>query len=163
LFTEANKCLNLYQIPTVTATDACSPSFLIIYAVRIDSFFLARPGQSVELTTGKHTMQYIAIDPCGNSDTCISYVTVVDNIPPTLICPPKLIFSLDGTGQSTLNATYFSKIGFFTDNCAVDTVLVRRMTNRCNRPQDTIFRDQIYFCCADAGMREMIVVKVIVR
>ncbi|HQX43602.1 MAG TPA: T9SS type A sorting domain-containing protein [Saprospiraceae bacterium] len=161
LFTEANKCFNLYRIPTVTATDACSPAFLMIYAVRIDSFFLARPGQSVELSTGKHTMQYIAIDPCGNSDTCISYATVVDNIPPTLICPPKLIFSLDGTGQSTLNAAYFSKIGFFTDNCAVDTVLVRRMTNRCNRPQDTTFRDQIYFCCADAGMREMIVVKVV--
>lgn len=64
----------------------------------------------VTLDVGNHTFQYIAIDPCGNSDTCISYVTVIDQIAPTIICPPKLALSLDAIGQVVLTAAYFEKL-----------------------------------------------------
>ncbi|HRW76639.1 MAG TPA: hypothetical protein P5563_12090, partial [Saprospiraceae bacterium] len=34
-------------------------------------------------------------DDCGNASTCVSQVTVVDEIPPTLICPVDRIINLD--------------------------------------------------------------------
>ena len=34
------------------------------------------------------------------------------------------------------------------------------MDNACNRPQDTVFRDEVTFCCSDIGTRVMLVVKV---
>lgn len=160
LFTSYTACNTNYLIPMVQATDNCSPPELMYYLVRIDSSILAHPGNMVTLDVGNHTFQYIAIDPCGNSDTCISFVTVIDQIAPTIICPPKLALSLDAIGQVLLTAAYFEKIGFIIDNCEIDTILIRRMDNACNRPQDTVFRDEVTFCCSDIGTRVMLVVKV---
>ena len=76
LFTSSSTCNVNYIIPTPTATDACSPSALIQYFVRVDSIYLARPGNTLSLSVGTHTMNYIAMDPCGNSDTCLFFGSI---------------------------------------------------------------------------------------
>ncbi|MGB3228085.1 MAG: T9SS type A sorting domain-containing protein [Saprospiraceae bacterium] len=159
LFSAYNSCKVNYTIPNVYATDACSPSFLLIYVVRVDSSFLLRPGQIVALDTGKHTLNYIAIDPCGNSDTCTSLVWVKDKITPSLVCPPALVVSLDPAGHVILTAEQVAARGLISDNCCIDTILVRRMNFSCGRPQDTFFRDRIQFCCEDIRDTIMIVLK----
>ncbi|MBK7225913.1 MAG: HYR domain-containing protein [Saprospiraceae bacterium] len=159
LSTSSSSCNVSYIIPTPTATDAFSPSGTIQYFVRVDSFFLARPGNTISLSVGIHTMNYIAMDPCGNSDTCLSTITVVDRIAPTMLCLPRLILSLDQNGFACVTAEQILKLGSITDNCGIDTILIRRMTPGCMRPQDTLFRDTICFCCTDLLTTQMVVVK----
>lgn len=159
LFTSSSTCSVNYIIPTPTATDACSPSALIQYFVRVDSIYLARPGNTIPLSVGTHTMNYIAMDPCGNSDTCLSTITVRDAIAPTMLCLPRVILSLDQLGFACISADQIARLGSISDNCGIDTILIRRMTAGCSRPQDTIFRDTICFCCSDLTRTQMIVVQ----
>lgn len=159
LATSAVSCSVDYLIPSPSATDACSPSNLINYFVRVDSTFLARPGNTITLSLGRHTMNYIAIDPCGNSDTCFATVTIVDRIAPTLLCLPRLIVSLDPNGVGCIAANQLLRLNNISDNCGVDSIFIRRMTPSCGRPRDTIFRDTICFCCSDIMTTQMIVLK----
>ncbi|MBK9270207.1 MAG: hypothetical protein IPM48_01300 [Saprospiraceae bacterium] len=160
LYAGTINCVGYWKVPNFLATDACSSPADLRYYVRIDDTYLRKPGDIVELSEGIHDIGYIAIDGCGLTDTCFATVTVLDKIAPTLICPPGLIIALDGSGQSTLSADYFRSIGYFYDNCEIDSVFIRRMTNRCGFPADTSFGPFIRFCCEDAGLKEFIVIKV---
>ncbi|MBL7821652.1 MAG: T9SS type A sorting domain-containing protein [Saprospiraceae bacterium] len=159
LFSGYSSCKVNYTIPSFKASDACSPSNLLILVVRLDSSILLRPGQTILLDSGKHSFNYIAIDPCGNSDTCTSYVWVKDRITPSLVCPPALIVSLDPRGQVILTAEHVASRGLVTDNCCIDTVLIRRMSASCGYPQDTLYSDEVHFCCEDIRDTIMLVLK----
>ncbi len=161
LYANFATCKMDYQIQDFNVSDACSPAALILKVVRLDSAYLLHPGQTVSLGVGTHTLNYIAIDPCGNSDTCTAYVLVKDKVSPSLICPPALVVSLSPVGYVQLTADFIAGKGLVTDNCCLDTILVRRMTPACSRPQDTTFRDLIEFCCDDIGNNLMIVLKAI--
>ncbi|MEP7196436.1 MAG: HYR domain-containing protein [Saprospiraceae bacterium] len=161
LKSSGQSCGVSYTLPATTATDACSASSAILFFVRIDGSFNSRPGLSVTLDVGNHNLEYIAIDPCGNSDTCTTFVDVVDESAPTIVCPPKLVASLGANGEVTINVEYLNHFLYYTDNCGIDTVLIRRMRTNCNIPLDTTFRDHVSFCCNDIGMIEMIVLKVV--
>lgn len=161
LITSGSSCTVNYTIPRVLADDDCSPSDQLVYYVRVDNAYLSTPGKVILLVPGDHLMQYIAIDPCGNADTCVSHVVVEDRSAPNIVCPPSLILSLGANGIVNLNLAYLSKFVYYSDNCGIDTVLIRRMTNQCGRPMDTTFRDEIQFCCNDLGRTEMIVLKVV--
>ena len=161
LYSEFVTCRAKYIIPPFVATDACSPSNLLLLAVRLDSSYFLRPNDSIYLGNGLHTLNYIAIDPCGNADTCTSYVLVRDKISPSLICPPALIVSLSPIGYVILSADFIAGKGLVTDNCCLDSILVRRMIPACSRPQDTIFSENIEFCCDDIGDTLMIVLEAI--
>jgi len=160
LYAGALDCIANWSVPNFMATDACSSISDLRFYVRIDDTYLVRPADVIDLAEGIHSVAYIAIDPCGLTDTCYGFVTVLDRTPPTLICPPGLVLALDGSGQTTLSADYFNKIGYFYDNCDIHEVLIRRMTNRCGFPADTSFGHYIRFCCDDAGLTETIVIKV---
>lgn len=159
LYSDFVTCRANFRVPSFVATDACSPSNLLLLVVRIDSSYFSQPGQVIPLGVGVHSVNYIAIDPCGNADTCTSYVTVRDKISPSLICPPALVVSLSPLGYVLLTADFIAGNGLVTDNCCLDTITVRRMTMACQRPQDTLFRDVIEFCCDDIGDTLMIVLK----
>lgn len=159
IYTAYNSCRASYSIPVLQASDACSPAVSLLKFVRIDSAYTLLQGHQVNLDTGRHSFDYIVIDPCGNSDTCRSYVTVQDRISPTLICPPGLVVSLDPRGRILLNAKDVAARGLVVDNCCIDTILVRRMTPACGRPQDTTFRNEVEFCCDDIGDTLMLVLK----
>lgn len=159
LYSDVLTCRVDYRIPFFTATDACCPAELLLLVVRVDSSYFLLPGQAISLGNGLHSLNYIAIDPCGNSDTCTSYILVKDKISPSLICPPALIVSIGLQGSVLLTADFIAGKGLVTDNCCLDSIFVRRMTMACNRPQDTLFNNAIEFCCDDIGDTLMMVLK----
>jgi hypothetical protein len=159
IYADYFNCSANYTIPTPLVSDACSPASLLWTAVRLDNAYFLQTGQNITLSAGIHTLSYIAFDPCGNSDTCYSSVLVRDKISPSLICPPALVVSLSPSGFVILSAEFIAGKGLITDNCCLDTVLVRRMNPACGRPQDTTFRDAIEFCCDDIGSNLMIVLE----
>ncbi len=61
-----------------------------------------------------------ATDTAGNTNNCISQVTVLDTIKPNLTCPGNQMLSLDGTCNATL-PDYTTGVGE-TDNCGVASV-----------------------------------------
>jgi len=154
--TSASSCGINYTIPQGVATDACSPSASIQFFVRVDSTYLTRPGQSIFLEPGLHSFNFIAIDPCGNSDTCTYSGLIVDRSLPTLVCLPKLVVSLGLDGKAFLTADHVLALTYVYDNCGIDTAWIARMSSNCGRPQDTIFRDSVYFCCEDIGNNPML-------
>ena len=66
---------------------------------------------------------------------------------------------MDQLGFACISADQIARLGSISDNCGIDTILIRRMTAGCSRPQDTIFRDTICFCCSDLTRTQMIVVQ----
>lgn len=124
--------------------------------MRVDSTYLTRPGQSIFLEPGLHSFNFIAIDPCGNSDTCTYSGLIVDRSLPTLVCLPKLVVSLGLDGKAFLTADHVLALTYVYDNCGIDTAWIARMSSNCGRPQDTIFRDSVYFCCEDIGNNPML-------
>ena len=78
LFTDSGVCsANPLNIPAATATDNCS-------GVTITN------NTSGNLPLGISTVIWTATDASGNSASCESKVTVIDNQPPTIICPPNI-------------------------------------------------------------------------
>ncbi len=62
---------------------------------------------------GDNSVTLTATDDCGNTSTCVTTVTVEDNIPPTLNCPNDIVVSLDpGACDAIVNWTVTA-----TDNC----------------------------------------------
>ncbi|NOT35749.1 MAG: T9SS type A sorting domain-containing protein [Saprospiraceae bacterium] len=161
LVLQGQNCIANYTLPSINATDGCAPSELLYYLIRVDSLYTARPGETVSLTEGTHTLDYIAFDPCGNADTCSRKIDVQDKSAPSLVCPSKLVISLGANGEVKVDISYLEKFIFYTDNCGVTDIFIRRVTNRCARPQDTIYRRDVTFCCLDLGSTEMLMVKVV--
>ncbi|MBK9108975.1 MAG: HYR domain-containing protein [Saprospiraceae bacterium] len=159
LFTRYNTCTASYLLPAAQVTDVCSGNAGILTAIRVDSSYVVVPGSMLTLSVGLHTLNYIAIDPCGNSDTCTSTIMVRDRISPSLICPPGLVVSLDPRGKIAVTAEFIAARGLVHDNCCIDTIQIRRMTAACGRPQDTLYSDEVYFCCEDVGDTLMLVLK----
>ncbi|MBK9982802.1 MAG: T9SS type A sorting domain-containing protein [Saprospiraceae bacterium] len=60
------------------------------------------------------TRTYRATDECGNSSSCSQTITVFDNIPPTISCPPNVVLQCTAnTAPGGTNGTATA-----TDNCA---------------------------------------------
>lgn len=97
-------CTSLVPPPntaTVTATDNCTGSATITHG-----------GDAVSNQTcvNKKTISrtYFATDACGNSSSCVQIISVDDNIPPTLNCPPNV----------TIVCDTYSFSASATDNCS---------------------------------------------
>jgi len=70
--------------PTATgwahATDNCDPEFEVTYADSV------APGSCPQARV--ITRRWTATDDCQNSSTCVQTITVVDTIPPLVLCRP---------------------------------------------------------------------------
>src|SRR4030095_13034779 len=80
------QCANLVPAPNpalVTATDNCAGTATVTHV-----------GDAVSNQTCVNrfnvTRTYRATDECGNSATCTQTITVFDNIPPIVVCPPDI-------------------------------------------------------------------------
>lgn len=119
---------------------------------------------------GTHTIQYTAIDQCGNTSICNSSVTIVDDEEPTAVCEDQTIVSLPSTGIANVDAFTFDDGS--NDNCATHLFYkARRMdTGGCDMANGddspTIagyqewFDDKVTFCCAEAGDTIMVIMRV---
>ncbi|HXF49458.1 MAG TPA: HYR domain-containing protein [Verrucomicrobiae bacterium] len=76
---EAN-CLTVVTYPPPTVSDNCP-----------EVMFNCVPASGSTFPTGTTTVVCIAVDKSGNKDTCSFTVTVNDNQPPQIVCPPNIV------------------------------------------------------------------------
>lgn len=137
-------------------TDNCDPN--VTYFVNT-SFGRMGLGPHVGLRKGTHTLQYTAIDACGNTTSCMTTLTVEDQETPTAVCDDELIISLTDGGVAIAKAVSFDEGS--SDNCVTNLYYkARRMdTGSCdalNGDDDLeeegvqeYFDDWVFFCCED--------------
>lgn len=116
---------------------------------------------------GQHTIQYTAIDTCGNTSLKSLTLTVQDSQPPTAVCDDAVIVSIPSLGVGRAFAQTFDEGSL--DNCAPAVYLkVRRVDiGACNGQSgddsQTIigfqewFDDDVYFCCDDVNAGQVVV------
>jgi|JI10StandDraft_1071094.scaffolds.fasta_scaffold01156_18 hypothetical protein len=69
------------------------------------------------LTVGNNTFVYTATDTGGNTSSCATTVTVIDNIPPVFPSPGQTITGICGVDDPT--TLFFANAPTATDNCGV--------------------------------------------
>ena len=94
-----------YSMPTYT--DNCAPTSGT--AVRVSG-----PPSGSTFSVGTTNVVFRATDAASNTRQCTLTVTVVDNQPPTISCPPSLTVTGNGT---PCNATAFYTAPTASDNC----------------------------------------------
>lgn len=102
-----NECTETFLVPAATATDDCAGTF------DVPGF----PGSIVGTHGDQATVEYVAEDGCGNSDTYSVNVTFVDAKKPTPVCINGLSIEIMVTGQVVLWASDFES-GSSYDNCS---------------------------------------------
>ena len=104
VYVDSNSCFASYTYPHVQVSDNCG----------IDTtYFVPATGQ---MSVGTNTVTLYAMDLYGNVSTESYQVTVVDNIPPTLVSGPN------DTILGSCNSIFSFPSPVFTDNCGVQTV-----------------------------------------
>lgn len=76
---------------------------------------ISDPGM-IMLDTGQHTVVYRVIDCQGNADSCLVTVSVFDQTPPNITCPPNTTVSLD-EGSCSVSRSVSLPFGL-VDNCS---------------------------------------------
>ncbi|MEO6190192.1 MAG: T9SS type A sorting domain-containing protein [Saprospiraceae bacterium] len=93
-------------------------------------------------------VRYTVIDACGNSTHCTVEVIIEDNLKPIAVCDETTVVTL-GDGITKVFAASFNQGSF--DNCSLDSMFVRRMTDNCNIVGNTSFGNTVSFCCEDVA------------
>lgn len=145
--TTSNDCSGDIILPTPTVTDDCSN-----FTVTVDFNFPTSGSTYLDIPVGIYPVTYTATDDCGNASSCTFNVTIKDLISPIPVCdsPTKVSIGTDGTAQ--VCAITFDDGS--TDNCGIDTFLVRKMS-------DPNFSDCINFDCSEVGDTIMVVFRVV--
>ena len=161
--TDPGKCTGTFRVPAPTIIFECSSwTYTVGYKLRSPN---GSPfeNQIFDNITGNATTGYTITglpqdttwivynieDACGNQTMCFTEVFVRDNEAPTAVCIGFTVVSLDNTGFADLFATSINNGSI--DNCEIDTLLIRRVSTPCGRPQDLQYRDRVEFCCADVS------------
>ncbi|MBK9335072.1 MAG: HYR domain-containing protein [Lewinellaceae bacterium] len=109
------------------------------------------------LPIGIYTVTYTAADGCGNISTCQFEMTIEDLVPPVVACDEFTQVALGANGEALVNASTFDDGSY--DNCAPVSFKARRMNiNDCQT--DTLFHDQVKFCCSDINDTITVVLRV---
>ena len=135
------------DLPPASVSDDCTiDDSLIPVTVSLNGTVIlttngGRIPAGVDVPVGTHTIVYTATDPCGNTATCSTTLTVVDNTPPNAICKEFLQVTVNPNGCiNKIPADRFDNGSY--DNCCDDSELrfkVRRMAD----PNDSWFRDTL--------------------
>jgi hypothetical protein len=176
--TNPNDCQLDFDLPDVFVTDNCSRLASIeaqwldyngvgqsIYGTFTtfpgnnpwDRDTLAVLGYANNLGIGVTQVKYIIKDNCGNSTVCIFDVNVEDSTPPTVACDQTTQVGLVSDGTAFVNASTFDDGSY--DNCSPVFFKARRMDpNGCQ--DNTVFDDQVKFCCEDVGDTIRVILRV---
>jgi hypothetical protein len=153
--TTPGECDAQVYLPPASATDDCSN--IIRYDVTYPGgFLLGQNGGLVTLPVGHHRVIYTVYDECLNTDTCSTWVKVIDDTPPIAICDQHTVVSLTNNGKARVPAHVFDDGSW--DECGIDRFEVRRMTPACG--YDDLFRSYVEFSCCDIGNPVMVVFRV---
>lgn len=159
----ANECHATVTLPAPTMLDNCdaNPEFFVN-----TSYGAVGLGPHPFVPAGVHTVQYSAVDECGNTMLCSINLTVLDDQAPVAICENEVIVSVPSTGMGIVMASTFDDGS--NDNC-VDTIFfkARRMDlgacDGINGDDSDIvgyqewFDDHVIFCCDEAGTDDILV------
>jgi len=157
--TDPTFCYATYTFPDPAVSDVCSDDDQIVTLFKISgSPIYYEPGDQIELPPGDYTVTVKATDDCLTTGTCEYIITVIDDEPPVLVCNDYST-NLNNLGISILKAE--SAQFWASDNCGIDSISVRKMVDICGNPQDTIFGEEVTFCCAEAGTSVMVIFKAI--
>ena len=139
--TSPDDCLANFMLPPAIVTDnnTTNPSVKVEYPSGVLN---TNGGIITGLPIGFHDVIYIASDDCGNKDTCLTVVEVVDDTPPIAICIEKLVVNINSRGEGCIRVASFDAGS--SDNCFLDSISVKRMDE-----PDSLFRDLICFYCDD--------------
>jgi len=155
--TQPSICMGLVVLrPPQQITDNCDPA----PALMVTTPFSGTYPSPISMPLGTHTVQYMAIDKCGNSATCTTTVEVYDTTPPVAICKGPGNITLTNEGTAYASAQAFDSGS--RDNCGLPIYYkVRRKTlNSCNGANgddspatgyQEWFDDFVLFCCEDVG------------
>lgn len=112
--TGSGSCLTAISYTAPTASDNCSTGLTINRT--------AGPASGTSVGPGVQTITYQAQDGSGNlSAPCTFTITVVDNQPPTIVCPANITLLTSNTaGACSAVATWSTPTG--SDNCGVSSV-----------------------------------------
>ena len=101
----------------ISATDICGIDSVYVYN---NSFTC--------IDTGTNQVTIYVLDVNGNLDSCISTVTVLDTVNPTVVCKDTTIY-LDATGSATIDTSFI--LISATDVCGIDSVYISNTTFNC--------------------------------
>lgn len=162
--TEAGQCYATVSLPEPIISDNCdgNPNFFVS-----TSYGAVGTGPHSFVPVGQHTVQYTAVDECGNTNICTITLTVVDDEAPVAVCDDRTAVSIPTGGIGIVKAITFDEGS--TDNCA-DTLYfkVRKMEigacNGLNGDDAAIdgyqewFDDKVIFCCEEMDAEDLQVV-----
>jgi hypothetical protein len=106
--TTPNLCSAVATYTNPTFTDNCAPTTGT--AVRITGLV-----SGSTFPVGNSNVVFQATDAAGNTRRCTMVVTVTDNQPPVVTCPPSIIVT--GSGTPCMSTVFFAN-ATATDNCA---------------------------------------------
>ncbi len=134
--TAVNECTATVNFPLTTATDECSE-----VTITPSWAFGTGYGPFLDVPLGTHEVTYTAVDDCGNTSTCTTTITVVDNVPPTPVCDFNTQVHLSVFGSALVYANSFDSGSH--DNCGIETIEVSR--------DGVGFNNYVSFDCQDIG------------
>ncbi|TVR88079.1 MAG: HYR domain-containing protein, partial [Saprospirales bacterium] len=157
VFTGTQVCEGTHIFPFISVEDACSDTQDIDINFRVEGVLIQDP--MVVLPVGEHTVEVEAVDPCFNSATCEYTVIVEDNVSPVLVCH-NIVVPLNNNGdQVTIGVDNIVGDFTITDNCGIEKVEIRRMTDECGNPDDLDFGETVTVCCEDVSSGAMVEVQ----
>ncbi len=174
--THPYSCTGVYDVVPATITGRCSSlsniSYSVSYAYGDGSttppagtiYYTANVSgnqssgyQISGLPIGRSWIKYTYSDLCGNLVDCVGEVDVTDEIIPHPVCHEHTVVAIDGFGLAIADAISFDNGS--TDNCEVDYVEVRKLSNLCAGVSMT-FGPQATFCCDEIGTTVMVEMRV---
>lgn len=109
--------------------------------------------EAFDLPLGCNWFYYTFTDECGNSSECTFDIYVEDDVPPIAVCDAYTVVTINQVGTARVNAITFDDNSI--DNCAIDSMDVRRMDSTC-ASGTTAFGPYVDFCCEDIGASVMV-------
>jgi Cohesin domain len=144
--TSAIVCKANVLLPPVGITDNCSTSFTVSISSSAGQV-QGNGGLLNNVSPGVYNITYNVTDACGNTATCTSKLTVVDDDSPTMICNEYTVVTLTSNGMAVVYPTTFNNGSY--DNCGPVNLTVRRMTAACGT--QPVYGPSVKFCCQDVG------------
>ena len=155
--TTSTSCTGNVFLPAATVSDNCSG--YTVTTVTPNGILNSNGGLVTGLSLGEHNITYIAVDECGNENSCSTKITIIDNVPPVPVCDEHTSISLVNDGTAVAYATTFDDGSH--DNCQIAEYKVRRMDNPdCPGNDASPFGDYVEFTCCDIGSTIMVELRV---
>ncbi len=163
--TSAGQCFALVELPAPTIEDNCDGAPDLIVNTSYGAVGL---GPHPFVPVGIHSVQYIAVDECGNSTICTATLIVEDGEEPTAVCNEAAV-ALPTSGLAMVEAKVFDEGS--TDNCSPEVYfkIKREIPGQCNGAngddsnqagQQEWFDDVVFFCCEDLFDDPMVILRV---